>query len=94
VVGFAVVLLKAPKFAGETMLQVTAVLLVFTTVAVIVDDWPGFRVLGLAVTDSVMGTPDGVPLLLHAAKKIKLPTIKNIEKLRTAASSDNSSVSE
>jgi hypothetical protein len=82
-----VVLLKVPKPEGE-ILQVTAVLLLFETAAVMVADPPGFSELALDDTVTVTGTPEGVPLLPHAAQKITLPTTKKIEMLRTAASSD------
>lgn len=86
------VLLRVPNVLdGEVMLQVTPVFELFVTVAVTVDDWPGLMVVGLADTETVIGTPAGVPLLdPHAAKKTKLPTIKKIEKLRTTASSQRS----
>jgi hypothetical protein len=56
VTGFAVVLLRVPKPDGE-ILQLTPVLVEFATAAVIVEDCPGFREVGLAETVTVTGRP-------------------------------------
>ena len=76
-------LLRAPKPLG-VKLQVTPLLLgSFTTVAVMVDAWPGFKEVELADNVIVSGIPAGVPLLPHAPRKANPATKSIAENART-----------
>jgi hypothetical protein len=79
----AVWLLKVPKPLGEEV-QVTPLLLEsFVTVAVMVDDWPGFNDVRLADNVIVIGIPAGVPLPPQAPRKANPATKTIAESART-----------